>query len=182
MKLKSILPPAIVALVVVLDRIVKYWAINCLKPLGTMPGIPGIFTFRYTENTGAAFSLFQNRRIFLLLAGFLAVIWLISLLAGIKPLWGKTAIYFTIGGAIGNMIDRLIYGFVVDMIDLSFMNFAIFNVADCFVSIGTIMLIIYMLFFAKDTEKAKISEEAAGIENADSANISDIQHEEERND
>ena len=173
MKLKSILPPAIVALVVVFDRIVKLWAVNCLKPLGTMPGIPGIFTFRYTENTGAAFSLFQNRRIFLLLAGFLAVIWLVSLLAGIKPLWGKTAIYFTIGGAIGNMLDRLFYGFVIDMIDISFMNFAIFNIADCFVSIGTVMLIIYMLFFAKDTEKSKVSEKSDESANAGGTAFSD---------
>lgn len=172
MKWQAVLPPAIVAIVVALDRIVKIWAINTLKPVGTLPGIPGIFTFSYTQNTGAAFSLFQNRRIFLILAGILAIVWLISLLAGIKPLWGKSAIYLTIGGAVGNIIDRVMYGFVIDMIDLSFMDFAIFNVADCFVSIGTVMLIIYMLFFAEKYDKKEIADgssqdNAAKIEKSD---------------
>lgn len=147
--------------IVGLDQLTKYLTVQHIPLYGTVPVWDGIVHLTYFRNTGMAFSLLEGSRwLFLVLtAAFLVV----AVLAVVKkwlthPL-ALTALTMIVGGGVGNMIDRAIHGYVVDMIEVDFMNFAIFNVADCFVTIGAVLLVIWAIFF--DRRKPKTPEEAA---------------------
>jgi len=139
--------------IVALDQATKLWVVANIPLHSSMEAIPGIFRLTYVQNTGAAWSSFQGM-IWLFTLVFLlftvAIVWEFS-----KKRWPFTnferwlivAIY---GGGLGNMIDRLRLGYVVDMVDLEFMNFPVFNIADCFISCGCILLIAHMLLFNKE--------------------------------
>lgn len=143
------------AFVVGLDQLTKYLTVREI-PYGSQVRIwPGVVHLTYVRNTGAAFSMFSGMRwLFLLLVVvfFAGVICLIR--AGIlrrkAELWCLAAIG---GGALGNAIDRVVSGKVVDMIEPEFVNFAVFNVADSFITVGAIWLGIYIFFF--DRKKAE---------------------------
>lgn len=154
---KIALSVLIVAASVVLDRLVKYWAVNVLLPRGNMQFIPGIIGFSYAENTGASFSMFSGKRWFLVAVTTAAIVFMAWYLASGKVTHriGQVGFLLVIGGAIGNYIDRIFYGYVVDMFELLFMNFAIFNVADLFVTAGGIMCAIYFLFYDEDFKIGK---------------------------
>lgn len=145
---------------VVLDQLVKYWAVASLAPVGTIPLIPGLIGLAYTENTGAAFSLLSGARwLFLPLTVVLVGVMIWALWKGyFRNLFGRLAIAFIMGGAIGNFIDRLLHGYVVDMFEFQFIRFAIFNVADIFITVGGVMFVIYFLFM---DDKLKLAEERA---------------------
>ncbi len=112
----------------------------------------------YTQNTGAAFSVFQGQDwlFFLIFALFcLFIVW--SVWKKLLPfttfeLWCLAAIF---GGGLGNLLDRVFRGYVVDMLETEFMTFPIFNVADCFITCGTILLLIHVLFFNKEFLKSE---------------------------
>ena len=140
------------ALVVAADQITKYLVVANI-PLHTQVDVlPGVVGLTYVQNRGAAFSSFQGAQwlfalIFVLFT--VGVIWEYRKQSmGFTKFewWCIAAIY---GGGLGNMVDRLRMGYVVDMIDLEFMNFPIFNVADCFITCGAIALIAHMVFFNK---------------------------------
>lgn len=118
----------------------------------TVKGIPKIFHFSHVHNTGAAFSSFQGQR-WLFAAIFLvftaAVIWEFSKKKLPFSRFDRWCIAAIFAGGLGNMIDRIRLGFVVDMIDLEFMNFPVFNVADCFITCGCIALMVSLIFFNK---------------------------------
>lgn len=140
---------ALVAMIAVaLDQITKALVVANIPLGGYAEAIPGFFHLTYIQNTGAAFSMLEGRRTFFLLitAVFLGiVIYCVVKKVLTKPyLWILAVIT---GGAIGNLIDRLLYGYVVDMIALDFIDFAIFNVADIFVTCGAAVLVVYCLFF-----------------------------------
>ncbi len=122
-------------------------------PLHTQSeGIPGLFHLTYVQNTGAAFSSFQGMRwlfafVFLVFTG--AIIWEFSKKRLPFTTFGRWCIAAIFGGGLGNMIDRVRLGYVVDMICLDFMNFPVFNVADCFITCGCIALIVSLVFFNK---------------------------------
>ena len=111
------------------------------------------FVLTYAENQGAAFSILEGKRLFFV--GMTVVMILLMLLllkkGYIVGLWGKTAAAFVIGGALGNGIDRVLRGYVVDMFEVRFIRFAIFNVADIFITVGGVMLVIYFLFLEGKT-------------------------------
>lgn len=124
-----------------LDRLSKLLAVRYLKPIGEIRLLDGVFHLTYTENTGAAFSMFSEKTV--LLAGVSVVV--IALLTvfffwqkHLNPdaVWYLCGIVMIIGGAAGNLIDRLFSGYVVDFFDFTLINFAIFNVADCFICVG----------------------------------------------
>lgn len=142
-----------------LDRAVKLWAASALKPAGTMTLIPGLIQLYYTENQGAAFGIFSGARIFLVVLTSAAVVFMAWLLLTDKLPGGlgQWSLVLIIGGALGNLIDRIFQGYVVDMFEFMFINFAIFNVADIFVTCGGAMLVVYLIFFS---EKRKRSGEA----------------------
>ena len=139
--------------VVALDQYTKYLTVANIDLGGAVPAIPGLFDFTYVQNTGAAWSSFQGQiwlfaLIFAAFAAFL--IWeFITGKMGFKTFerWCLVAVF---AGGLGNMIDRLRLGFVVDMIRLQFMDFPVFNVADCFICCGCIALLAHLLFFNKE--------------------------------
>lgn len=142
---------------IVFDQIVKYWASTELQAVGTIPLWEGVFHLTYCENTGAAFSLFTGQR-WLLLA--VTVVLLSGLLWALHNNWlqnafGRMSLRLIISGAIGNMIDRILLGYVVDLFDFRLINFPIFNVADILLCVGVGMMVIYILFMEPKIEKAK---------------------------
>lgn len=145
----------IIAASIVLDQLTKYW-INC----GTLPQgeiIPGIINFTYAKNTGSAFGAFSNGTLILTIVSALLAVIMAVLLIKYRKKSGRlasVALSMIIGGAVGNLIDRALQGFVTDFIEFRFVRFAIFNVADCFVVVGVILLMIYIIFL-HDKRNAK---------------------------
>lgn len=149
---------AFMVLIVVLDQMVKA-VVSAYIPLGAVvPAIPGIFHWTHFHNTGAAFSMLQGGRwLFaaVCLIGLAVTVILVAkrVLTNRFELWCLAAIF---GGGIGNLIDRIRLGYVVDMIEVEFMDFAVFNIADAFISCGAVALVVYVLFF--DRAKKPIEE------------------------
>lgn len=146
MKRKVTVPIVIVALIA-LDQWVKFEIVKNIQLGEVKPFIPKIVSLTYLRNTGAAFSILENQQwlfavITLVVIG--AAIWYLS--KHIKgSVWLLSALSLIIAGGIGNFIDRMRQGFVVDMFQLDFINFAIFNVADSYLTIGVLVLIVMML-------------------------------------
>ena len=146
MKRKVMVPIVIVALIA-LDQWVKFEIVKNIQLGGVKPFIPKILSLTYLRNTGAAFSILENQQwlfavITLVVIG--AAIWYLS--KHIKgSAWLLSGLSLIIAGGIGNFIDRMRQGFVVDMFQLDFINFAIFNVADSYLTIGVLVLIVMML-------------------------------------
>ena len=146
--------------IVAADQITKYLVVANIPLYGDVSFLPGVLGLTYVQNTGAAFSAFQGMQwlfavIFLLFTA--AVLWEYFK----KPMgftrferWCIAAIY---GGGLGNMIDRLRLGYVVDMIETLFVDFPVFNGADCFITCGCIALLVHLIFrnksFWKDEKK-----------------------------
>lgn len=134
-----------------IDQVSKYLAVNYLANLGSIPIIKDIFHLTYVENRGAAFGMFQdNQMIFVIVAIAACIFGLYYLYKKKINLLGKTAIILIISGAIGNLIDRVRLGFVVDYFDFRIVWDYVFNIADVFVVVGTILLCIYIIFFEND--------------------------------
>ena len=139
-------------LVVAADQITKFITVANIPLYGDVPFLPGFLQFTYVQNTGAAFSALQGMR--WLFVGIFLVLTVLLLWEYFKsPLpftrferWCIAAIY---GGGLGNVIDRVRLGYVVDMIETQFIEFPIFNVADCFITCGCILLIVHIIFFNK---------------------------------
>lgn len=146
MKRKVTVPIVIVALIA-LDQWFKFEIVKNIQLGEVKPFIPKIVSLTYLRNTGAAFSILENQQwlfavITLVVIG--AAIWYLS--KHIKgSVWLLSALCLIIAGGIGNFIDRMRQGFVVDMFQLDFINFAIFNVADSYLTIGVLVLIVMML-------------------------------------
>lgn len=138
-----------IAALVAIDQGSKYLAEIYLKPLSSYPLIADIFHLTYGRNTGAAFSILQGKQIFL-------IIFTIVILSGITFYLFKNikksnrllnfSLAFILGGALGNLIDRIRLSYVVDMFDFTLISFPIFNSADIFVVSGTIGLSCTLLF------------------------------------
>jgi signal peptidase II len=140
--------------IVILDQLVKRWAAETLQYSPSRPFIPGV-DLTYAENTGAAFSILSGpgARWFLVSVSTLAVIAIIAAVfkRWIDGLFGVVAISCVLGGAAGNLADRIFNGYVVDMFEFTFMRFAIFNVADIFITAGGIGFCIAVLLEARKT-------------------------------
>ncbi|AIS52616.1 lipoprotein signal peptidase LspA [Thermoanaerobacter kivui] len=139
----------IVAFVVFLDQLTKYLAVKYLMLIGSYPVIKNFFHLTYVENKGAAFGMLQNKTLFFIV---ITVIVGAVLIYSMIKLPGNSVYNYTLamilGGAIGNLIDRVRLGYVVDFIDFKFFP-AVFNVADSFIVIGAIILGYLMIFREK---------------------------------
>ncbi len=136
----------IIAILIGLDQIIKYWALNFLKEVNSIPVINNIFSLTYVENRGAAFGMLQNNQsIFILVAAVASCFGLYYLHSKKVNNLGKIGILLVISGAIGNLIDRVRLGFVVDYLDFHIIWSYVFNLADCFVVVGTILLCLYII-------------------------------------
>lgn len=148
MKRKQVLWALIPLCIIAADQIVKHWAQKTLQQTDTLPVIENVFHLTYARNTGAAFSMMQGGRwIFVAIAAVMLCVMFWALRKQwIQGVFGKLAVLFVMGGGIGNLIDRIRFGYVVDLFDFRLINFAIFNVADSFITVGGIMLGIYLIF------------------------------------
>ncbi|MBE6161960.1 MULTISPECIES: signal peptidase II [Streptococcus] len=136
--------PLAAVVLIALDQLSKLWIVNHI-PLNTIHKfLPGIFSLTYLRNYGAAFSILQNQQWFFTVITFAVVgaacYYFIKNLQG--NFWLLFGLLLIISGGLGNFIDRVRLGYVVDMVHLDFMNFAIFNVADSYLTVGVIILFI----------------------------------------
>lgn len=140
-------------LMVLIDQIIKKWTTSSLQLHESRSGIDGLFDFYYIRNEGAGWGILQGRMWFFYVVTFVIIVYLIYLIYKHRQgsLFLKCTYGLLLGGAIGNLIDRIINGYVIDMFRLAFMNFPIFNVADMALSIGVVLLIIQVLM-TEDTE------------------------------
>ncbi|MDL2218873.1 signal peptidase II [Ruminococcaceae bacterium OttesenSCG-928-O06] len=132
------------ALLVAVDQILKLLAARYLAPVGSAPLIPGIIGLKYVENRGAAFNILDGMQGLLIVvtgAALLFGAWLL-LFRRPKDKLEYTAILLLFAGGVGNLIDRIARGYVVDYLNLLFMRFAVFNFADCLVCIGFALLVV----------------------------------------
>ena len=157
------MPYVLLTLVLVAaDQLVKY-LVRANIPLGTsLPFLPGIMELTYWQNTGAAFSLLSEHTwVLTLLSAVVSVGLVVAMAKRILPHWsGMLSLALLLGGAVGNLIDRALFGFVTDMFETTFMHFAIFNVADIGVVVGGILLCLHVIFaFGKGWKEEKEEEE-----------------------
>lgn len=140
------------ALLVGLDQLVKV-LVRTYIPLGEgVPFLPHIMQLTYYQNTGAAFSIFeQHTWILTLISAAASVLLAVLLVKRVFPqTFGMITLTVVLAGAVGNLIDRLFLGYVTDMFQTLFINFAIFNVADICIVCGGIAFCVYFLLFHKE--------------------------------
>lgn len=144
MQIKNRLFWVVAFLGLVIDQITKYWVVQNFALTESWPLIEGVFHFTYVTNRGAAFSLFSEngawlRWLSLLVSfGLMALAWF----GPVQNRWEQFGYGFILGGALGNGIDRFAAGEVVDFLDFRLIRFPIFNMADVFINIGIICLLI----------------------------------------
>ena len=138
---------------VALDQWTKALTVASIPLHTRVPFWDGLFHFTYLQNTGAAFSSFQGQQwLFALIFAVFTALLLVELRKnsmGFRPLerWCIVAIW---AGGLGNMIDRVRLGYVVDMIEVEFIRFPVFNVADCFITCGCVLLIAHLVLFNRE--------------------------------
>ena len=171
---------AVIIVTVFLDQLTKYLTVLHLKPIDTLPIIEDVIHLTYVENTGAAFGMMKDARWVFMVTSTLAIIGILGYMihrAYIKkekmPWMEALSLSLIVGGGIGNMIDRTMLGYVVDMIDCRFINFAVFNVADSFVCIGAGLMILYLIVLTVKEYKAEKAAKLALAEGEDTESESE---------
>lgn len=156
-KARPLISIIIIFVCVVIDQLTKLFAINNLRDLADeIPVINKVFGLYYVENKGISFSMLSSKMALIII--ITSIIMLILIYVMIRTPKTKYFMPFSIvlsvivGGAAGNMIDRIFRGFVIDFIMLDFINFPIFNVADIFVCVGLFILVILIIFKYKDKD------------------------------
>ncbi len=140
-----------------IDQVIKYFVIEYLKPIGVFELIEGFIRLRYVENTGAVFGSFSSHTAVLTVVSIILLIVTVYFLVSQKN--KSKLVSFTlllmIAGGIGNIIDRIRLHFVVDYIEPTFIDFAVFNFADCLITVGAFVLMIYLIIDIVKEEKQK---------------------------
>lgn len=144
------------AALVVLDQIVKYLVRANIPLGGNAPFLPYLLDLTYVQNTGAAFSMLRSHTWVLTLISTVVVLGMCALIVKgfFKNRLGLFSAALVLAGGMGNLIDRVLFGFVTDMFQTTFMDFAVFNVADCCITVGVPLLFLYVwLYIGKDEKK-----------------------------
>ena len=152
---------AAVAALVGTDQLIKLWAVRVLQPVGVLPLIPHVVELRFVLNPGMAFSLLSGKQLFLILAtsaALLLVAYGLFFRSRGKHLQ-QAALLLVLGGGIGNLIDRVLAGEVVDYINLLLMRFAVFNFADICVCVGVALWVLEIFLEESHAGNADPSEE-----------------------
>lgn len=160
----SFLSVVAAALLVAVDQWIKYWATAVLQPLGAMTLIPGVVELRYFLNDGMAFSMLAGKQTLLVLMTSAMLLCVLVLLVVRKMcLWERISWTLILGGGIGNLIDRVLNGVVVDYVNFLFVDFAVFNFADICITTGVVMLVLWVLYdsYKKDKEE-KVTRQQQG--------------------
>lgn len=156
----------IFAIILLFDLLSKYFITKKLPNTGDgVDVIPGFINFIYVQNTGAAWGMLAGRPVFLIIISLIILaVYLWFYYLRLKKLKNKTSIILSIsvgliaGGCIGNLVDRIAFGYVRDFINFQFIDFPVFNVADISLTIGIIIMIIYFVFiYSKEDRKIAMS-------------------------
>lgn len=154
------------AALVALDQLVKYLVRAHIPLGGNVPFLPYLLDLTYVQNTGAAFSMLRSHTWVLTLTSAIVVVVMCALLVKgfFKNHLGLFSAALVLAGGMGNLIDRVVFGFVTDMFQTTFIEFAVFNVADCCVTIGVPLLFLYVwLYVGKDEKKEDEADESAQL-------------------
>jgi len=156
----QIITTIIAAVLIAIDQMVKNWAEEVLSG-GEIAVIENVLYFKYTENTGVAFSMFSgNRWILVGITSIMLIVVLALFLSGrVTSKLELFSLSLMIAGGIGNLIDRISLGYVVDFIDVRIINFAIFNIADMCITIGAILLCLSVFLSEKSAKAEKAKKE-----------------------
>lgn len=154
-----IIPIILAVVLFIIDQATKYIALTKLKPIGNITFIKGFMDFTFVENRGAAFGILDGK-VWLLLV-MAAVICIVIIAAMLRMpntreyKWLKWSLMLILAGAVGNVADRLIRGYVVDFFEFTFITWPVFNMADIYVVVGTIAMAVLVLFVIKDDKEEK---------------------------
>lgn len=148
--------------VLIIDIMTKLVAELHLKSVDTIPLWKNVFHLTYVENQGIAFGMFSDARWFFVIVSVLVLVVLAILYNKItfRTRWMKIGTALVYGGAIGNLVERLAKGYVVDFFDFRLIHFPVFNVADIAICVGAVMLVIHFLISDREEAKAKALEES----------------------
>lgn len=142
----------IAVLLVIIDQVTKYLVRANISLGENIPFLPHVLDLTYVQNTGGGFSILTNYTWLLTMVSAILVVaigWLV-----VKKFFrgwvGLTSAMLIMAGGVGNLIDRVVFGFVTDMLETVFMDFPVFNVADICITVGVVLLFIYILFFVKE--------------------------------
>lgn len=162
--LEYFLYTGIIILGIILDQLTKWLSVTFLAKVNTVPLISGVLHLTYVENRGAAFGMLSGHRyVFMILSTVMIVGLLIYLYMGLaeNKLYA-ISISMIISGGIGNMIDRIALGYVVDFIDFRLINFAVFNGADSFVCVGAGLLVLALILDIVKENKSEKEDSVGG--------------------
>ena len=156
----------ILAALIAADQGLKYWTVSHLALGESASFLPPLVQFTRLHNYGAAWSSLSGKTVLLLAVTLvlMAAVAVLLIKKVVRHPLGVVAGLLILGGGIGNFIDRIVHGYVVDMFDLMFMNYPVFNLADCFVVVGAILGAVYYLWIYDKFDKKEKSDDndAAG--------------------
>ena len=141
-------------IIAILDQAAKFFVAGLLPTIKTIPMINNVFHLTYVENSGAGFGVFSGY------TWILTVLTLIVIIAAVGYVVAKrpknrillTGLTFMLGGAVGNVVDRVRLSYVIDFFDFRLINFPVFNIADCFITVGAIIFAVYVIFYSDKKE------------------------------
>lgn len=147
----------IIICLVIIDQASKWWTVQNIDLHQVIEVIPNVLSLTYIQNTGAAWSILEGKMMFFYIVTIIVVA---VLLYELHKHWQDSRLFavgisFIIGGALGNFIDRLFLKYVVDMIKLEFIDFPIFNLADTWLTVGVILVLVYILFDSDEESSVK---------------------------
>ena len=141
-------------IIAILDQTAKLFAAGLLPSVKTVSLIENVFHLTYVENTGAGFGAFSGYTWFLIALTLLVIIAVVAFVVTKRPKNRVfiTALTFMMGGAVGNVVDRIRLGYVIDFFDFCLIDFPVFNVADCFITVGAVIFAVYVIFLSDKKE------------------------------
>lgn len=164
-KLQIFLDFVILFVLLAFDQITKQIVTNTLKVNGDFVLIPDVLELHYLENRGAAFGMLQGQKLFFIVVAIVICVLFTYFLVKIPTeksyIFMRICLVAIMAGAIGNMVDRILYQFVVDFIYFKLINFPVFNVADIYVTVSTAVLILVVLFYYKEEDLMFFKKEKA---------------------
>lgn len=156
----SMLETLIIVLITILDQLSKYLVNLHLKDAAAIQVLPSVLSFRYHENKGAAWGMLADHRWVFMIISTIAIVAIIGYLVWTRKKKDsklfRISLCFFAGGGIGNMIDRVALGYVIDFLRFDFIDFPIFNVADSFITVGAALMILNLILeFISDLRRKK---------------------------